>query len=40
MGRSTDDVIDKLFNSMLQNFQKAQETTSERGSKFIFANVG
>ena len=29
------DVIDKLFNTLLQRFQKSQETSSERGSEFI-----
>ena len=29
------DVIDKLFNTLLQRFQKSQETSNERGSEFI-----
>ena len=31
----TEDVIDKLFNTLLQRFQNAQETSNERGSEFI-----
>ena len=31
----TQDVIDKLFNTLLQRFQNAQETSNERGSEFI-----
>ena len=32
---SSDTVIDTLLNALLQNFQRAQETSNERGSKFI-----
>ena len=35
MGSHTKDVIDKLFNTLLQRFQNAQETSNERGSEFI-----
>ena len=35
MGSNTEDVIDKLFNTLLQRFQRAQGTSNERGSKFI-----
>ena len=35
MGSNTKDVIDKLFNTILQRFQKSQETSNERGSEFI-----
>ena len=35
MGSNTEDVIDKLFNTLLQRFQRAQETSNERGSEFI-----
>ena len=35
MGGDTKDVIDKLFNTLLQRFQNAQETSNERGSEFI-----
>ena len=38
MGTDTDEVIDRLFDTILQRFQRAIET-SERGSKFIFKNV-
>ena len=34
-GSKIKDVIDKLFNTLLQRFQKSQETSSERGSEFI-----
>ena len=39
MGSNTDEVIDRLFNTMLQRFQEAKETSFERGSEFIFENV-
>ena len=35
MGSNTDDVIDRLFNTLLQRFQHAQETSNDRGSEFI-----
>ena len=35
MGSHTDNVIDTLFNTLLQRFQRAQETSNERGSEFI-----
>ena len=35
MGSITEDVIDRLFNTLLQRFQNAQETSNERGSEFI-----
>ena len=35
MGSDTEDVIDKLFNTLLQSLQKTQETSNEIGSKFI-----
>ena len=35
MGSDTENVIDMLFNTLLQNFQHIQETSNERGSKFI-----
>ena len=38
-GRDTDEVIDKLFDALLQIFQEAKETLFEKGSKFIFENV-
>ena len=35
MGSDIKNVIDTLFNTLLQNFQRAQETSNERGSEFI-----
>ena len=35
MGGHIKDAIDKLFNTLLQRFQNAQETSNERGSEFI-----
>ena len=35
MGIGTEDVIGKLFNTLSQRFQHAQETSNERGSEFI-----
>ena len=35
MGSDTKDVINKLFNTLLQRFQNAQETSNERESEFI-----
>ena len=35
IGSDTKNVINTLFNTLLQNFQCAQETSNERGSKFI-----
>ena len=35
MGSDTNDVIDRLFNMLLQRFQRAQETSNERASEFI-----
>ena len=32
-------VIDTLFNTLLQNFQSAQETSNERESEFISDSV-
>ena len=34
-GSDTEDVIDKLFNTLLQRFQRVQETSNERGSELI-----
>ena len=39
MGSDTDDVIDKLFDTILQRFREAIETSNERGSEFIHENV-
>ena len=35
LGSNTEDVIDKVFNTLLQRFQRAQETSNDRGSEFI-----
>ena len=35
MGSDAEDVIDQLFNILLQRFQSAQETSNERGSEFV-----
>ena len=35
MGSDTENVVDTLFNTLSQNFQRIQETSNERGSKFI-----
>ena len=39
MGSDTNNVIDKLFNTLLQRFQQAQETSNDKGSKFIPESV-
>ena len=39
MGSNTENVIDTLFNTLLQNFQRIHETSNERGSEFIPADV-
>ena len=39
MGTDTDEIIDRLFDTILQRFQQAIETSFERGSEFIFENV-
>ena len=39
VGSDTNDVIDRLFNTLLQIFQSAQETSSKRGSEFIADSV-
>ena len=31
----TQDVIDALFNTQLQRFQHARETSNDKGSKYI-----
>ena len=35
VGSNTENVINTLFNTLLQNFQHMQETSNERGSEFI-----
>ena len=39
MGSNTDDTIDTLFETLLQRFQQAIETSNERGSKFTHESV-
>ena len=39
MGSDTDEVIDELFDAMLQRFQEERETSFEKGNEFIFENV-
>ena len=39
MGSDTNDVIDRLFYTLLQRFQRAQETSNDRGSEFILDTV-
>ena len=38
MGSDTDQVLDKLSDTLLERFQEARERSFERGSKFIFEN--
>ena len=35
MGSDTEDAINTLFNTILQRFQKAHETSNDRKSEFI-----
>ena len=39
MGIDTNEVIDRLFDTILQRFQELRETSFQRGSEFIFENV-
>ena len=39
MSSDTENVIDTLFNTLLQNFRHIQETSNERGSEFIRDSV-
>ena len=39
MGSDTEDVIDTLFNTILQRFQQAQEASNDKGSEFIPKSV-
>ena len=39
MGTDTGEVIDVLFDTILQKFQQAVETSFNKGSKFIFENI-
>ena len=38
-GSDTENVIETLFNTLLQNFQRIQETSNEKRSEFIPASV-
>ena len=38
-GSDTENVINTLFNTLLQNFQHIQEISNERGNKFILDSV-
>ena len=38
MGNKTDEIIEKLFQSLLQNYQKHSQE-SMRGSKFVFHRI-
>ena len=40
MGSDTDDIIDKIFDTILQRSQEARETSNVRGSKFIHESFG
>ena len=39
MGSDTEDVVHKLFNTLLQRFQHAQETSNDKGNKFVSESV-
>ena len=39
MGSNAENVINKLFNTLLQGFQQLQEQSNERGSKFICDSI-
>ena len=39
MGSDTEDITDTLFNTILQRFQQAQETSNDKGSEFILESV-
>ena len=40
MGSDTDEIIYKVFDTILQRFQEAREISFERGSEFILEKVG
>ena len=40
MGSDTENIIDTLFNTILNRFQEAMETSNERGSRFTHESVG
>ena len=39
MGSDTEDIIDALFNTILNRIQEAMETSNERGSGFTHESV-
>ena len=39
MGRDTDDTINRLFDTLLQRFQQAIETSNKRGSGYTHESV-
>ena len=39
MGSETNDIIDELFNSLLQRYKKASEESRKTGSEFVFNNA-
>ena len=39
MGSDTEDIIDRLFHTLLQRFKYAQETSSNKGKEFIPESV-
>ena len=40
MGSDTENIIDTLFNTILNRIQEAMETSNERGSGFTHESVG
>ena len=40
MGSDTENIIDTLFNTILNKIQEAMETSNERGSRFTHDSVG
>ena len=40
MGSETDDIINELFESLLQRFPEVRETSNNKGSEFIHESVG
>ena len=40
MGSDTENIIDTLFNTILNKIQEAMETSNERGSGFTHESVG
>ena len=40
MGSDTENIIDTLFNTILNGIEEAMETSNERGSRFTYESVG